>query len=93
MAYDYPGNVRELLNLLERATVLGEMDFSALVSEHKEMNAGLSGGLELNTGRIPDRLEDAIRMHVRRMYEKYGQNLTRAAEALDVSRNTVRKYL
>ena len=25
--------------------------------------------------------------------EKYGENLTRAAEALDVSRNTVRKYL
>ena len=39
------------------------------------------------------KLEDAIRMHVRRVYEKYGQNLTRAAEALDVSRNTVRKYL
>lgn len=93
MAYDYPGNVRELLNLLERATVLGEMDFSALVSEHKEMNAGLSGCLELKTGRIPDRLEDAIRMHVRRVYEKYSQNLTHAAEALDVSRNTVRKYL
>ncbi len=27
------------------------------------------------------------------MCEKYGENLTRAAEALDVSRNTVRKYL
>ena len=26
-------------------------------------------------------------------YCKYGENLTRAAEALDVSRNTVRKYL
>ena len=25
--------------------------------------------------------------------EKCGENLTRAAEALDVSRNTVRKYL
>ena len=27
------------------------------------------------------------------VYEKSGENLTRAAEALDVSRNTVRKYL
>ena len=58
-----------------------------------EMNAGLSGNLELKSGRIPDKLEDATRLHVRRVYEKYGQNLTRAAEALDVSRNTVRKYL
>ena len=93
MGYDYPGNVRELINLLDRATALEESDFEALMREHKEMNAGLSGGLELKTGRIPDRLEDAIRMHVRRVYEKCGQNLTRAAEALDVSRNTVRKYL
>ena len=93
MDYDYPGNVRELINILDRATALEEDDFGFLMREHKEMNAGLSGGLELKSGRIPDKLEDAIRLHVRRVYEKYGQNLTRAAEALDVSRNTVRKYL
>ncbi|MBR4257952.1 MAG: sigma-54-dependent Fis family transcriptional regulator [Kiritimatiellae bacterium] len=93
MDYDYPGNVRELVNLLDRATALGEDDFAALMREHKEMNAGLLGGLELKSGRIPDRLEDATKMHVRRVFEKYGQNLTRAAEALGVSRNTVRKYL
>ena len=93
MDYDYPGNVRELVNLLDRATALGEDDFAALMREHKEMNAGLLGGLELKSGRVPDRLEDATKMHVRRVFEKYGQNLTRAAEALGVSRNTVRKYL
>ena len=93
MDYDYPGNVRELVNILDRATALEEDDFELLMREHKEMNAGLSGGLELKSGRIPDKLEDAVRIHVRRVYEKYGQNLTRAAEALDVSRNTVRKYL
>ena len=93
MDYDYPGNVRELVNLLDRATALGEDDFAALMREHKEMNAGLLGGLELKLGRIPDRLDDAMKLHVRRVFEKYGQNLTRAAEALGVSRNTVRKYL
>ena len=93
MDYDYPGNVRELINILDRATALEEDDFGLLMREHKEMNAGLAGNLELKTGRIPDKLEDAMRLHVRRVYEKYGQNLTRAAEALDVSRNTVRKYL
>ena len=93
MDYDYPGNVRELINILDRATALEEYDFEALMREHKEMNAGLSGNLELKSGRIPDKLEDAMRLHVRRVYEKYGQNLTRAAVALDVSRNTVRKYL
>ena len=93
MDYDYPGNVRELINILDRATALEEGDFALIMREHKEMNAGLSAGLELKSGRIPDNLEAATRIHVRRVYEKCGQNLTRAAEALDVSRNTVRKYL
>ena len=93
MDYDYPGNVRELINILDRATALEEDDFGLLMREHKEMNAGLAGDLEAKSGRVPDRLEDAIRIHVRRVCEKYAQNLTRTAEALDVSRNTVRKYL
>ncbi len=93
MDYDYPGNVRELVNILDRATALEEDDFELLMREHKEMNAGLSGGMELKSERIPDKLDDAIRIHIHRVYEKCGQNLTRAAEALDVSRNTVRKYL
>jgi DNA-binding NtrC family response regulator len=93
MDYDYPGNVRELINILDRATALEEDDFDVLMREHKEMNAGLSGGLEAKLGRIPDKLDDAIKLHIRRVYEKYGQNLSSAAKALDVSRNTVRKHL
>jgi len=40
-----------------------------------------------------DDLESAVRMHIRKVFDKYGQNLSRAADALKVSRNTVRKYL
>ncbi|MCR5751454.1 MAG: sigma-54 dependent transcriptional regulator [Kiritimatiellae bacterium] len=93
MDYDYPGNVRELINILNRASALEEDDFGLLMREHKDINAGLAGNLELKSGRIPDKLDDAIRLHVRRVYEKYDENLTRAADALDISRNTVRKYL
>ena len=41
----------------------------------------------------PDELEAAIWTHIRRVYDKYEHNLTRAAKALNVARNTVRKYL
>ena len=92
-AYDYPGNVRELLNLLERAVAFKETDFSKLVNEHAKMNAGLLAKPDRGRTEIPDDLEGAARMHVHRIYEKYGRNLTKAAEALKVSRNTVRKYL
>ncbi len=91
--YDYPGNVRELLNILDRATVLEEGDFEALMKEHREMNAGLIDSGCTEQGIVPDDLEGATRYHVHKVYEKYGQNLTKAASALGVSRNTVRKYL
>ena len=93
MEYDYPGNVRELLNLLDRATVLGEDDFAAMLNEHREMNARLTDGSCSESGIVPDELEAAIRLHVRRVYDKYGQNLSKAATAMKVARNTAKKYL
>jgi DNA-binding NtrC family response regulator len=93
MDYDYPGNVRELINILDRATALEEDDFNLLMSEHKEMNAALINNIPEKKIDIPDELEEAIRIHVKRTYEKYDENLTRTAAALKVSRNTLKKYL
>ena len=90
--YDYPGNVRELINILERASVLDESDFAKLLKEHKEMTAGLKPSNEKNE-EVPDDLDSAIRSHIKRVYEKYDRNLTRTAEALKAARNTVKKYL
>ena len=89
-SYDYPGNVRELRNILERASVLAISDFAKLLAEHKQMMQNLT---PQHSEDVPDELEAAIRLHVKHVYEKYNNNLTRAAEALKASRNTVRKYL
>ena len=94
MSYDYPGNVRELLNLLERAAVLGETDFVRLLDKHREMNAGLYGEVSAGeAGVVPDELEEAVKRHVRNVFYKYAQNLSRTATALKISRNTLRKYV
>lgn len=90
MVYDYPGNVRELFNLLERASVLDETDFAKLITEHKQLTANLTPH---SKEEVPDELDAAIRLHVRQVYEKYDNNLTKASEALKAARNTVRKYL
>ena len=89
-AYDYPGNVRELINLLERAHVLGEADFAKLIADHKAMNAAIS---DRPRPKIPDNLDQAVAFHVRRVYERHGGNLLQAAKALGKSPNTVRKHL
>ena len=89
-SYDYPGNIRELKNLLERAYVLEINDYSELIRQHKEINAAL---LPQDKIEIPDKLEDVIRMHVKRVCEKCSQNKSEAARRLGITRNTMRKYL
>ena len=110
MSYDYPGNVRELINLLERATVFENPDFAKIIEDNRFMTANLRPGdnvevkpinlpeklanvNELNAEEIPDDLESVIRLHVRRVYEKYDHNLTKTAEALQIARNTLKKHL
>ena len=112
MSYDYPGNVRELINLLERATVFENPDFSKIIEDNRFMTANLRprGGIDnktvipeksvitnemksVNAEDVPDELESVIKLHVRRVYEKYNRNLTKTAEALQIARNTLKKYL
>lgn len=94
-SYDYPGNVRELNHLLERAEIFQTTDYSQLIQEHRKLNAGLYSDDEPATEaeELPDNLEEAKKLHIRRVYEKYGRNISKAAEKLDISRNTMRTYL
>ena len=102
-AYTYPGNVRELLNILERAIVFKEDDFAKLIAEHQELNGNLSAGgagsvsakgkEAQDAADIPDDLDDAIRRHVHRVFEKYARNVSKAATALNITRTTLRKWL
>ena len=94
MQYDYPGNVRELINILERAVVFKEENFGKLLAEHIEMNTGLAGDAEEPIkAEMPDELDEVIKNHIQSVYKKYGRNVSKAAEALKITRNTLRKYL
>ena len=90
--YDYPGNVRELINILDRARALDEMDFAKLIREHKAINRDLCPETS-STEALPDNLAEAMRLHVRTVFEKHGCNLRATKSALGISLNTLKKYL
>ena len=88
MKYDYvDGNVRELINLIERALALDITDFDSMIAEHIEMNK-ISFD-ETNH----ECLDSVIRNYVKKIHAKYDCNASLAARHLGISRNTLRKYL
>ncbi len=90
--YGYPGNVRELANLLDRACALDERDFGKLLDGYRAAMGGGEPSPSVAPSGSSDLLDDVTRLHVRRVLEKHGGNVSRAAAALGVSRNTVLKY-
>ena len=88
MKYDYvDGNVRELINLIDRALALDITDFDSMIAEHIEMNM-------ISTDEIDNEcLDSVIRTHVKKILAKYDCNASLAARHLGISRNTLRKYL
>ena len=92
LASSWPGNVRELRNVLERAMILergavltpGSLILDG-VGEVPEPAAGLPDGI------VP--LEEVERQMVARALEAAGNNQTRAAELLEISRDQLRYRL
>jgi DNA-binding NtrC family response regulator len=87
LAYPWPGNVREMRNVLERAMILGRGQ-PAISVEH------LPGEFRARPG-IGDRrhtplsLDDLERQHIERTLKHHGGNRTRAAHELGISRATL----
>jgi DNA-binding NtrC family response regulator len=86
MRHDFPGNVRELENLIERAVTLGssrELQVSDLPGHLHSGNSG-SGDYQANDKLLT--LEERERLYIKRVLEQTGGNKTRAAEILGIDR-------
>lgn len=86
LGYGWPGNIREMRNVLERALIMSR-GVKRLGPEHfADLGRRVSG----ESSRFqPASLEEVERRHIERTLKRHGGNRTRAAGELGISRATL----
>jgi len=89
VSYQWPGNIRELKNVIERALVFGKSRGEELTAEDLPDSVRVSaGGPSLAVSRLRS-LEDVERETITATLEATHYKITKAAEILGISRKTL----
>jgi two-component system NtrC family response regulator len=93
MQYEYPGNVRELENVIERAVVLCRGNTLTLQDLPLNLRGGkmeMSPGEQREGGSLPKTIENLERQLILSALERSGGIQTRAAEELGINERVLR---
>ena len=88
-SYAWPGNIRELRNVLERAVLLSECD--ALRPKDLRFESVLPADLPASSASLT--LQELERLHIQRVLEQEGGQVARAAQKLGIARSSLYKKI
>ena len=90
MGYDYPGNIRELRNILER-TVVTDNNSREFAEHESRTSASFSPGAQISP--LKQAMRDYELAYITRAIESCGGNITKAAQMLGIHRTMIYKKL
>ncbi len=94
LKYDYPGNVRELENIIERAVVISREEVISVEDlPFREMQEDRAEGSKGEEGLLRGSIEDLEKKLIVEAMEQAGDHQTRAAELLGISERMLRYKL
>lgn len=91
-AYAWPGNVRQLLNAIERAKILADDDVISAENLPQEIGCDQDAPAEVSIGDHLD-LQTLNKMHVEQIYRANDGNKSRTARALGINRRSLYRLL
>jgi two-component system, NtrC family, response regulator AtoC len=91
LKYSWPGNIREMRNVLERALIIARgAELVGVAHLPPEVRDASGAGVEHH---VPRTLAEVERVHIERTLRAHSENRTRAAKELEISRATLIKKI
>ena len=84
LEYHWPGNLRQMKNIIKRATLLAQGSFIGLTELGNEIQE-----TQPSTPKMALRDEDTEKEHIMEALRQTGNNKSRAAQLLDIDRKTL----